>query len=105
MSGGGSGEIREKRWGGGKGKSNRIAVRELRMNATRMGAEERLGMSGCFWPRQCEARSADRLTYVVRNQRKADLTWAGLPYHIWKEGKKISDPVPASMMSAKEQIL
>ena len=24
---------------------------------------------------------------------KAELTWAGLPYHIWKEGRKISDPI------------
>jgi hypothetical protein len=28
--------------------------------------------------------------------KAADLTWAGLPYHIWKEGKKISDPVPST---------
>ena len=27
---------------------------------------------------------------------KADLTWAGLPYHMWKEGKKISDPLPCT---------
>ena len=50
--------------------SNRILERAE--NATRMGAEhshweEYLGTNGCFWPRQRGARSADRLTFVVRN--------------------------------------
>jgi len=39
-------------------------------------------------------RSAGRLTAVVRNQTKAELTWAGLPYHIWKEGSEILRPSP-----------
>lgn len=38
-----------------------------------------------IWPSQREVRSAGRMERVVR------LTWAGLPYHIWKEGRKISE--------------
>lgn len=30
------------------------------------------------------------MAVVVRDHMKAEVTWAGLPYRIWKEGRKIS---------------
>ena len=38
-------------------------------------------------------------TLVVRDHNEAELTWAGLPYHIWKEARKISDPALAPVNS------
>ena len=46
-----------------------------------------------------QSRSTERgpIDIVVRGYIESELTWAGLPYHIWKEARKISGPPPAPM--------
>ena len=81
-----------KRGGGREGKSNRACVRELR--TPREWAQSVPGVSRnerSLLAKTTRGRSADRLTLAVRNRKKEDLTWAGLPYHIWKERQKICD--------------
>lgn len=51
------------------------------------------------WPGMPQSRSTERgpIDIVVRGYIESELTWAGLPYHIWKEARKISGPPPAPM--------
>ena len=44
-------------------------------------------------PTRSAERGPDEMCCSER--REAELTWAGLPSHIWKEAKKISVPPPA----------
>lgn len=66
-----------------------------------MGAEY-VGMSVSLRPSQGKARNADRMKSVVRDNLRVGLTWAGLPFQIWKELEgKSPTPPPLASVSAR----
>jgi hypothetical protein len=66
-----------------------------------MGASR--GMYGLLMAKPTRGTERGPSEMCCSEPDEADLTWAGLPYHIWKGGKKISSPSSPLYLQAQER--